>query len=291
MKIALFSDIHGNDLALEAILADADRQRVDLIVCAGDVVNPFPGSRRAWERVWALEIPLVRGNHEEYMLAMQQPAEDGPQPNMVQFLPAQVAAETLSAAILADMAALPMTISLAGPGGDDVLLCHASPHHTRHSFAQRRDEAMAASLNRYPQRVVAAGHIHEQWSMDWQGKRLLLCGGGGLPLNGCIEAQYLILTHRRGRWRPEHRTVPYDHQAMMAQLEQTDFLNRGGPIAWLFYEELLLAQKRIVPFLNFIGPAHGLVSLADWQQAARRYLQSIGRWAVLAPLVELVDEP
>lgn len=285
MKLAIFSDIHGNYHALEAILDDAQRQGADQIICAGDVVNPFPDSRRAWEQVRALNIPTVRGNHEDYMLAMDDPEDRAGMQGKVQFLPVQVTAATMPSSMIADMAALPMTLSISGPGGDDVLVCHGSPDQTRRSFSQVIDDEMAASLNRHRERVIVGGHIHQQWYKHWQGKLLLLCGGGGLPLNGSTTAQYLLLTHQGGQWEAEHRAVDYDHAGLLRSLLEQDFLIKGGPIAWLFYDELLTAERRMIPFFEFTGQGQHPDTLAGWQGAVQRYLKSIGRWAVIRPSV------
>ena len=285
MKLAIFSDIHGNYHALEAILHDAQQEGADQIICAGDVVNPFPDSRYAWERVRALNIPMVRGNHEDYMLAIDDPDDVAGMQGKVQFLPVQVAASTIPSRMIADMAALPMTLSIPGPGGDDVLVCHGSPNHTRRSFSQVIDDEMAASLHRHPERVIVGGHIHQQWHAHWQGKLLLLCGGGGLPLNGSTTAQYLLLTHRGGHWQAEHRNVDYDHAGLLRSLLRQDFLLKGGPIAWLFYDELLTAERRMIPFFEFTGTHQHLITLPDWQMAVRRYLKAIGRWEHLRPHV------
>ena len=163
MKIALFSEIHGNDAALEAILADATRQCVDLIVCAGDAVNPFPGSSQAWRKIKALKIPMVRGNHEDYVLTMHDPANQAGLRDKIEFRPVKYTLQNLSRATLAEIADLPLTLTVPGPGGDDVLVCHASPYDTRRSFSRYMDEDMVASLSQVSERIVVAGHIHEQW--------------------------------------------------------------------------------------------------------------------------------
>ncbi len=62
MKIAIFADIHGNLAALEAVLYDIEHQNVDVTVCAGDIVNPLPGSRQSWDLIRDRQIPLVVGN-------------------------------------------------------------------------------------------------------------------------------------------------------------------------------------------------------------------------------------
>lgn len=65
MRIALFGDIHANLEALEVVLADAAEQGCTDYVCMGDVVgyNADPGA--CLEKVRAMDIPVVKGNHDE----------------------------------------------------------------------------------------------------------------------------------------------------------------------------------------------------------------------------------
>ncbi|WP_435077603.1 metallophosphoesterase family protein [Halococcus sp. AFM35] len=62
MTIGVIADVHGNRVALEAVLGDMPA--VDGLVCAGDVVgyNPWPGA--CVETVREREIPTVMGNHD-----------------------------------------------------------------------------------------------------------------------------------------------------------------------------------------------------------------------------------
>ena len=45
MKIALFSDVHGNLQALNAVLDSIKEEKVDKIICLGDVIAIGPNSR------------------------------------------------------------------------------------------------------------------------------------------------------------------------------------------------------------------------------------------------------
>jgi len=65
MKVALFSDIHANLEALEAVLADAETQACDSYVCLGDVVGYNADPAECLERVRALDCPVVKGNHDQ----------------------------------------------------------------------------------------------------------------------------------------------------------------------------------------------------------------------------------
>ncbi len=292
MKVAVFADVHGNDHALDAVLDDIEKERVDAIICAGDMVNPFPGSERVWRTLTARHIPMVRGNHEDYILACHAPASDLPIRRNPQFLPVEFAARRLSTGTTAGIRALPMTFTLAGPGDDDVLVCHASPEHTSRSYCTGIDDDLAADLSRIGPKTIVGGHIHLQWQQLWRDKLLVVAGSVGLPFYGSgVKAQYAILTHRRDGWQVRHKSVAYNHQAALHDALNSNFLVEGGPLAWLMFDELLTAELRLVPFLNKFCPTPRPGSLPEWQAWVKRYLRAIGRWDALQPLLEGHSRP
>jgi predicted phosphodiesterase len=65
MRFAIFSDVHSNLEALEAILADAQARQCTQFVCLGDVVGYNANPQECVERVRQLECPTVKGNHDE----------------------------------------------------------------------------------------------------------------------------------------------------------------------------------------------------------------------------------
>jgi putative phosphoesterase len=69
MKVGLISDIHGDPLALELAWAHLTTIKVDLIVCAGDLVGYGPFPDRVVEFLLKHEIRSVRGNHDRWALA------------------------------------------------------------------------------------------------------------------------------------------------------------------------------------------------------------------------------
>lgn len=65
MRFAVFSDVHGNLIALKAMLQDAGE--VDGYICLGDVVNYGPWSDECVEIISSLKnCTYLKGNHEEY---------------------------------------------------------------------------------------------------------------------------------------------------------------------------------------------------------------------------------
>jgi predicted phosphodiesterase len=65
MRFAIFSDIHANLEALEAVLADAHQRKCTNFVCLGDVVGYNANPHECMERVRELDCPTVKGNHDE----------------------------------------------------------------------------------------------------------------------------------------------------------------------------------------------------------------------------------
>jgi putative phosphoesterase len=64
MKIGLIADIHANLTALERSLEILNLQKVDQVLCAGDLVEKGPGGDAVVDRLRMLSIPCVMGNHD-----------------------------------------------------------------------------------------------------------------------------------------------------------------------------------------------------------------------------------
>src|SRR5213080_5596206 len=75
MRFAIFSDVHGNLEALEAVLADARARKCTRFVCLGDVVGYNANPRECVERVRELDCPVVKGNHDEAASRLSPPGD------------------------------------------------------------------------------------------------------------------------------------------------------------------------------------------------------------------------
>lgn len=66
MKYAIIADIHANLEALTAVLEDARAQKPDAYVCLGDVVGYNANPKECLKIIRDMNIPCVKGNHDEY---------------------------------------------------------------------------------------------------------------------------------------------------------------------------------------------------------------------------------
>lgn len=68
MIVTIFGDVHGNLVALEKLF-ELEKERTDLFVCHGDVVNYGPWSNECIGLLTQVNnIKLLKGNHEEYFI-------------------------------------------------------------------------------------------------------------------------------------------------------------------------------------------------------------------------------
>jgi predicted phosphodiesterase len=65
MRFAIFSDVHANLEALEAVLQDAEACGATSYVCLGDVVGYNANPHECVEQIRKMECPIVKGNHDE----------------------------------------------------------------------------------------------------------------------------------------------------------------------------------------------------------------------------------
>lgn len=68
MKVAIFSDIHGNYQALECILNDIRKAKYDQVIYLGDAIAIGPDSKKCLELLKESNIKYILGNHELYFL-------------------------------------------------------------------------------------------------------------------------------------------------------------------------------------------------------------------------------
>lgn len=187
-RVALISDIHGNAVALEAVLADIGRRGADEIVCLGDVAAGGPQPREALGRLRALGCPVVRGNADDWLLG-EMPADKDEEGSRLRAI-VEWAREQLSDADLAYLESFAPTIEL-GLGRSRRLLCfHGSPHASSDRLlATTPEDELARLFAGAAADVLAGGHTHVQLARRFGVSLLVNPGSVGLPLAANLDAR------------------------------------------------------------------------------------------------------
>jgi predicted phosphodiesterase len=198
MRVAALYDVHGNMPALEAVLAEVEREHVDAIVCGGDVAaGPMPAD--ALERLRAAGARFVRGNADR---------ELGGWP-----------AERLSDDQLRFLRSLPLRLTLDVDGLGHVLFCHATPRSDEEIVTRLTpDDELASVLEDVPEPTIVCGHVHVQYDRMLAGHRVVNAGSVGLPYEGRPGAFWALLGPD-----VELRETAYDVEAAAALLRDTGY--------------------------------------------------------------------
>jgi predicted phosphodiesterase len=254
MRVAILADIHGNLAALEAVLAQLGRLRVDRVVVAGDVVVGAPDSLACWERVKALRCPVLRGNHERYVFDLGT-ERARPEWSTPAFGPVQFAAAQLGETNRRELAALPATLRIDGAA--DLLVVHGSARSDNDLiFPYTGDDEIAPMFAGVDERWIVRGHNHYAGVRLWGNRRIVTCGSVGLPLDGTPKAQFAVMERDGGgdaAWRVEHHAVAYDVGATLRRFRESGCLEAAGPIARLFMREVETAAFHVVPFQAWLA--------------------------------------
>ena len=220
-RIGLISDIHGNLLALEAVLAELDREELDGLVCLGDVaVGPQPAETLA--RVRELGCPVVKGNWDDWFCDGIPPADDEIGGKLVEI--GEFWTGQLSAGELESIRGFSPTVELDLGDGDTALCFHGSPSSNMVGiYSSTPDEVLRQILGDVRARILLCGHTHLQMLRRYEQAVVVNPGSVGLPFSDWAPntiriapwAEYGILGYDEGKLRFDLRRTAYDVDALL----------------------------------------------------------------------------
>jgi len=225
MKVAALYDVHSNLPALEAVLAEVEREGVDLIVLGGDCIHgPQPTETLARLRSLGNQALWIRGNTDRLVAG-------GPDNDELHGW----VAERLGEDGVAFLESLPLTKRLEIDGLGDTLFCHATPRDDEEIVTPLTpDERLAEILEGVEADAVVAGHTHIQEDRTVGGIRWINAGSVGLPFEDDIKAFWALLGPD-----VEFRRTPFDVPATIRAFEGV-----GREDAGRFVENFRTAPSR-----------------------------------------------
>jgi len=213
MPLALVSDIHGNDAALAAVVAELERLRIERVVCLGDVAQGGPQPAEVLDRLAALGWPVILGNADAFLLEV--PA-DSPEPlTDAQLERRDWTLTRLSPARLEQIRNFLPTLDVE-VDGVTLRAFHGSPCSYDDVVLPDTPDAQAERLlGGSGVDVLAGGHTHLQWTRYVDGALYVNPGSVGLAYDRFDDeavptavAEYAIVTagsveFRRTPWQNE----------------------------------------------------------------------------------------
>lgn len=236
MRIALISDLHANEVALRAVLADIARVGCDEIICLGDVATLGPQPNVVIQMLRDRRCRSILGNHDEFML----------DPELIHTyteVPVIVDAVDWCRARLRDdevewLRGFHDSLEIPLDGNATLFLFHGTPRSNMEDLlATTPPDTVDEMLSGNRATVMAGGHTHIQMMRQHRGLLIVNPGSVGLPFKEYVagraptllgHAEYAMVESKAGNVEVQLHRVPVDRRAMADAIAATDNPLREG---------------------------------------------------------------
>ncbi len=308
MKYAIISDVHGNAPALRLALEDARRLGAESFLFAGDYCFSAPWPNEVVEMIRSLpNAHVIRGNNDDMYVF--------PDDISGQYEIARWCRETLTPENRQWLHDLPSELTLSCEGFT-IRMAHSSEAFvgkTVHAYYRtstlartypdspvnhtvllqdfRRtmaaDEAFWEQIARLDKGIYIFGHNHIQCWGDFDGRLMVNPGGCGDPLDcGEFCAPYTLLNIEDGHYTVTERRIPYDPEALIEQVRQSEQYQVARVWSELMFSSWLTCREKMGSFIRYcidyavrIGDHRRPLAKETWEAA-------YDEWKRIAPALQ-----
>ena len=219
MRVAVIADVHANLPALEAVLAEIEDERPDVIVSGGDVsAGPMPAECVDLLQALGDRVLWVQGNADRPEAAPPEYAA------MTEWVTERLGPERSR---FVTNGALTAQLSVDGLG--PVVFCHGSPRSDEEILTKvSPEERVAAAVAGIEEQVIVHGHTHVQYDRAVAGRRVICAGSVGAPYEGRPGAYWALLGPD-----VDLRRTEYDVDAAVAAIRATGYPGADDHVGWL----------------------------------------------------------
>jgi predicted phosphodiesterase len=229
-RIAVFSDVHANLPALEAVLETIESLAPDLIVCLGDLVDFAPWPNEVIETIKARNICTLMGNHDEriaYNLDLTPLAKHGPDEQAARAEAIEWSRVAVTAPNKAFLAGLPKGLQLAfGPieKGLRIQFVHASTRSiNEYIYEDHPEEDVESMFASTGTNVIVMGHTHLPYVRSFgNGEKLLVnVGSVGRSKETSRKPSFAVLSVNSDGVKAEIIRLSYPSQRAIEAIRQS----------------------------------------------------------------------
>lgn len=209
--ILVFSDIHGNLPALEAVFDDTRKERIDEIWNLGDITGHAPFPDGVIELLERRKVVSIIGNYDQKVLAFEDSQlqwKTGKRSD--KYAAFEWNHEQLTAAGRKFLESLPEVVRFKIKGFDFTLV-HAGEGVDGPGITPETPAEYLANLARaHETDILLFGHSHVPMVSRIDGKVFINPGSVGMPEGGDLRASYAVLTVADGTLEAYLGHVEYD---------------------------------------------------------------------------------
>ena len=214
MRVALISDIHGNSVSLEAVLADIERENVDQLICLGDVATLGPKPVAVMDRMRDLGCECILGNHDFFLINPSVLHEYMDAPWFADSI--AWCAQQLRPQDFEFLRTFKPILEITLSDKHNLLCFHGSPKsNTDIILAMTPPTTVDELLDGQRATVMAGGHTHMQMMRQHKGIMLINTGSVGMP----FEQALFVHSPRYLPWA-EYAIVNCEHDIVSVELKR-----------------------------------------------------------------------
>jgi len=231
MRFAFISDTHGNLQSLELVLTDLQQENVDQIICLGDVASLGPQPREVIAHLRELQIPIVMGNHDNYLLNPQLTENHLPWLRAAELW----CLEQLTTNELEFLRSFQPQLHLALDRNTTMLCFHGSLRSNEEFiYPDVSPESLDEIFGGQDAKILVGGHTHVQMVRQHKLKTFLNPGSVGMPFefpmrggdqHAIRRAEYAILDMSDGRIAFDLHQIPINFEQLAKTVRASGFPN------------------------------------------------------------------
>ena len=219
MKIAVISDIHGNIYALMKTLEDIDEQKVDKVICLGDLVGYGPHPNEVVALIKRREIPCIKGNYDASVV-------DGDytyiRNTTINSFALPWACDEVRVANKYFLDSLPTSLKY-NFNGVNLLFTHGSPNAINEYLLEDSDNTIKV-MSDYDGDVLVCAHTHIPCAKKYGDKLLINVGSVGKPKIGKPNPTYAIIDiEENGEVKVTFRYLDYEFKRIVKDCTMLNF--------------------------------------------------------------------
>lgn len=229
VQIAVFSDVHGNLPALDAVLSDMERKGIQQKFCLGDLVDFAPWGNEVIERIKMLNIPCLMGNHDERIafdipvVALRKHSEEE---TSARFVAIDHSKKNITQENKIFLSALPFHLKLNYKIGNmhwNIQLVHSSmSSNDTYLYESENDAVFTGMLEESQSDMIVMGHTHFSFKKHFtQNSWAANCGSVGRSKEENRLASYLIITMTEDQIIPEIVQISYPLEKTAHAIEES----------------------------------------------------------------------
>lgn len=226
MKLAFISDIHGNAIALDAVLKDIENRKVDKICVLGDLCFRGPEPSRSLEIIRSLDCDVIKGNADEWVVRGINKGEVPDKALEIMNQEREWSLRQLDSQAIDYLSGLPTELNLEY-GKVKISAFHATPKSLFEVVPPtENDELLEEKLMVNEADIYIYAHIHKAYIRYIKGKSVINTGSVGLPFDGLTKASYALVEIDEKGFQLSNVRVEYELNKVIKQFQESDYPNK-----------------------------------------------------------------